>query len=278
MIKHVLHVGGKVQVVPGKGAADIVFFPVPVGHAVLQVLHDLVIGAFSVHIGTHAVMHFLPAVQGQDEADVVVGEIFHLLLIQQHAVGGEGHFDFLVVFLFLLMDVINGLLHHMPVHERFAAEEIQFAVFSGAAVGNEEIHASSCHVKGHEHAPLAVAALPCKAVLAAEIAVMGNVQAQRLDDRPVFNGHFIVGVHRRKEDFLLNQFIQVIHHFIQFLFLIGRRQIGQHHITVFSVIKFQYLICYVIHHMNNAAVYIHHNVHAVLTETMNHGLYIIIHE
>ena len=107
---------------------------------------------------------------------------------------------------------------------------------------------------------------------------MGNVQAQRLDDRPVFNGHFIVGIHRRKEDFLLNQFIQVIHHFIQFLFLIGRRQIGQHHIPVFSVIKFQYLICYVIHYMNNAAVYIHHNVHAVLTETMNHGLYIIIHE
>lgn len=110
-------------------------------------------------------MHFLSAIQGQNQADMVIGEIFHLLLIQQHAVGGQGHFDFLVVLLFLLMYIINGLLYHMPVHERFAAEEIQFAVFPGTAVGNQEIHAPPCHIKRHEHAPLAVAPWPAKQYL-----------------------------------------------------------------------------------------------------------------
>ena len=223
-------------------------------------------------------MHFLSAVQGQNQADMVIGEILHLLLIQQHAVGGQGHFDFLVVLLFLLMYIINGLLYHMPVHERFAAEEIQFAVFPGTAVGNQEIHAPPCHIKRHEHAPLAVTSLACEAVLAAEIAVMGNIQAQGLDNGPVLNGHFIIGIHGSKKDFLANQFIQVIHHFIQFFLIIGRRQIGQDHVPIFPVIKFQHFICYVIHHMNDAAVDIHDNVHAILTKTMNHGLYIIIHE
>ena len=166
LVDHIDDVGRKVHIVTGEGTADIVFLALAVRHAVLEILHDLIIGAFAMDPRTHTVMHFLAAVKRQDETDVVVCQIFDLFLVEQKAIRGEGHLDLLAVLLFLLVYIVNGLLYDMPVHERFTAEEIKLAVFTRTAVCDEEIDSSSGNVEAHQHAPLAIAALSGEAVLA----------------------------------------------------------------------------------------------------------------
>ena len=107
---------------------------------------------------THTIMHFLAAVKRQDETDVIVRQIFDLFLVEQKAIRGEGHLDLLAVLLFLLVYIVDGLLHDMPVHERFTAEEIKLTVFTRTAVCDEEIDSSSGNVEAHQHAPLAIPA------------------------------------------------------------------------------------------------------------------------
>ena len=278
LVDHVFYVGGEVHVVTGERAPNIVFLALAVRHAVLEILQDFIIGAFAVDARTHAVMHFLAAIERKDQADVIVGEILHLFLIQEHAIGGEGHLDFLMMLLFLLLHIVHRLLHHVPIHEWFAAKEIELAVFTRAAVSDEEIHRSSSHVEAHEHTPLAVAALSGEAILAAQIAVVSDIDAQRLDDRTVLNSHFVIRIHRRKERFLRDELIQIIHDFIELGFLIVLRQIRQNHSPIGSIVISQDLVCHIIDDMHDAAIHIHDDIHAVLLETVDHWLNIVIHE
>ena len=278
MIEHIFHVGCEIKVMSGESAAYIVFFAVSVSDAVLQILDDLVISAFIIDVRSHAVMHFFSSIEGKNQADMIIGKVLGLFFIKQHAVCCKRHLDLLMMLLFLVMDIVYSLLYDMPVHQRFAAEEIKFAVFSRTAVGNQEIDSSSGYIKAHQHAPLAVSTLAGKAVLAAEVAVMSDIDAESLNDRTVFNRHFIIRVHRSKENFLLDQLVKIIHDLIEFTFFIFAAHIGKNHLAVRSIIVFQNFICHIIDNMNNAAVYIHDDVHIILTKTMNHGLYIIIHE
>ncbi len=278
LIQHIFYICGEVQVVLGKGAAHIIFFPISMGYAVLKILHNLVIGAFSMDARTHAVMHFLPTIQRKDEADMVISEVFDLFFIKEHAIGGERHLNFLMMFLFLFVYIINSLLHHVPVHQRFTTKEIQFAVFSRTTMGNQEIYAPASHIKAHEHTPFPIATLPCKAVFTAKVAVMGNINAQGFNDRTVFDGHLIVRIHRCKQYLLLDEIIQIIHDFIQFCCIIIVGQIGQYHIPIGPIIISQYLISHIIHHVNDTAIHVHNNIHSILLESVNHGLDIVIHE
>ena len=106
---------------------------------------------------------------------MVIRQILHLLLIQKHSVRRKRHLDFFIVFLLLLANIGHRLLHHMPVHERFTAEKVQLAMFTVSAVGDEEINSPARHIEAHEHTPLSISSLSGKAVLAAEIAVVGGV-------------------------------------------------------------------------------------------------------
>ena len=183
-----------------------------------------------------------------------------------------------MMLLFLLLHIVHRLLHHVPIHEWLAAKEIELAVFTRAAVSDEEIHRSSSHVEAHEHTPLAIAALAGEAILATQIAIVSDIDAQRLDDRTVFNSHLVIRIHRRKERFLRDELIQIVHDFIELGFLIVLRQIRQNHSPIGSIVISQDLVCHIIDDMHNAAIHIHDDIHAVLLETVDHWLNIVIHE
>ena len=146
---------------------------------------------------------------------MVIRQILHLLLIQKHSVRRKRHLDFFIVFLLLLANIGHRLLHHMPVHERFTAEKVQLAMFTVSAVGDEEINSPARHIEAHEHTPLSISSLSGKAVLAAEIAVVGDIDTQRLDNRFIFDRHFIILIHGRIKRLSPDEFIQIIHDFIQ---------------------------------------------------------------
>ena len=81
-------------------------------------------------------MDLLAAVQGQDHVvHLLVAELGDLV-IQQHAVGGEGEAEVLVVDGLQGAGVPDQLLDHVPVHEGLAAEEVHFQVHPGAGVGH----------------------------------------------------------------------------------------------------------------------------------------------
>lgn len=63
LVDHIDDVGRKVHIVTGEGTADIVFLALAVRHAVLEILHDLIIGAFAMDTRTHTVVHFLAAIK-----------------------------------------------------------------------------------------------------------------------------------------------------------------------------------------------------------------------
>jgi hypothetical protein len=84
------------------------------------------------------------------------------------------------------------LFDHLPVHERLPAEKVHLKIGAGAGMGNEKINGLFPHIKGHER-PLAVKfPLAGKAIVARQIAGMGHMQAEGLDDgvsRLEISGH-----------------------------------------------------------------------------------------
>ena len=118
--------------------------------------------------------------------------------------------------LFLFPDVFDGLLDDAEVHQRFAAEEVDFAVLAFAfGALDEQIDGVFSYVEAHEF-PLVriIIALRGKAVLTAQVAVVRDVQAYGLDDRFFFGNDLEVFRHRCEEHFLFDEPVQFPQGFI----------------------------------------------------------------
>ena len=83
----------------------------------------------------------------------------------------------LVVDLFLLSSISHQVFHHLPVHQRFSAEEIHFQIMPVPGIGDQEIQRFLSHFKTHKGAPAMVLPFFREAVFAGQIAVMGNMKA-----------------------------------------------------------------------------------------------------
>ena len=112
--------------------------------------------------------------------------------------------------LFLFADVFDGLLDDAEVHQRFTAEEVDFAVLALAfGALDEQVYSALGDVEAHQF-PLVRVVVPLggEAVLAAQVAVVSDVQAKGFDDRFFFGDDFEIFRHRREEHFLLDQFVE----------------------------------------------------------------------
>ena len=89
----------------------------------------------------------------------------------------------------------DELLAHLKVHQRFAAEEVDLKVAAGAAVLDQEIQRALAGLKAHQPGLAVELALRGKAVAAIQVAGVGHVQAQCLNDvGAVFKVERMVGV------------------------------------------------------------------------------------
>ena len=81
---------------------------------------------------------------------------------------------------FFLLGVIDRLFNHGEIHQRLAAEKIHFEDFSPAAVFDEKIHRRFRGFLAHELAGGMIRALVREAVAAAKIAVVADMNTERL--------------------------------------------------------------------------------------------------
>ena len=127
-------------------------------------------------------MDLAPPVEAQDDVvHLPVAEIDHLV-IDQHSVGSEGEAEFFIAFPLARAGVGDEPLDDLPVHQRLPAEEVNLKVDSAAGMGDQEFERLTSHLKTHQ-CPLAVVfSLAGEAVVAVEVAGVGHVQAQRLDN------------------------------------------------------------------------------------------------
>ena len=181
-VGHVEDVVGEIYVVVGEGASHVVFLVPALFHETLELGHDDVVAALTGKVLAQAVVDLLAAVQGEDHVvHFLVAELGDLI-VQQHAVGGEGEAEVLLVDGLQGTGVADQVLHHIPVHEGFAAKEVHLQVHPGAGVGHQEVQSLLAHLKGHESPVALVVALAGEAVVAVQVAGVGHVETHGLQN------------------------------------------------------------------------------------------------
>ena len=175
------HIRREIQIVAGKGPAHIIIVLIPGLGELLELGHDQLIAALAVAEGAHLVVDLRTSVQAQHHiAHLPVAELHHLV-VQQHAVGGQGETELLVELRLLRAPVLHQALHHIPVHQRLAPEEVHLQMLPAARIGDQEIQGLFAHLVAHQSPPSVVLPFLRKAILAGQVAVVGDMQAQRLD-------------------------------------------------------------------------------------------------
>ena len=175
---------GEVRICMGEGAPHVVVFTASGLHQLLELGHYAVIASFAGIVHPKGIMYLLASVQGQDHiAHLPVGKVYYLV-VNEHAVGGEGKAEFLVVGLLLGAGIGNQLLYHLPVHQRLSAEEVHLQIGAAAGVFNEEVQGPLANFKAHQGPFPVILALAGKAVGTVEVAGVGHMEAQSLHHVP----------------------------------------------------------------------------------------------
>ena len=254
----VQHVLGKVQVVLGEGAPDIVLPIPPALHQLLELGQEGVVAAGAVHPVAHPVVDLPAPVHREhhvvhlpvDEVDALVGK--------EGAVGGDGEAEVLAGLLLPLPGVADDLLHHPEIHQRLPAREVQFQVPAALRFLNEEVDGLLPHLQGHLH-PVAGAKVPGagETVVAPQVAVVGDVQTHGLDGRkhhPVGELAVVVGGKQRP---LAVQFQHLPVCLLHGVAAVGGKLVQQFPGAVLrqgGLHRLGHLVKQLVHHMDTAAV------------------------
>ncbi len=77
--------------------------------------------------------------------------------------------------LFKAVRISDGLLYDVEIHQRFAAEKIQFQIMPCAGMRNQKIHRAFGDGKRHQHALAAEVPLCGETIPATQIAVVRDI-------------------------------------------------------------------------------------------------------
>ena len=180
LIRQMKHVVAEILVKAGKRAADVVFLVTGIAAAdeLLRLVHDDVIAALAVDGRAHPVMHFAAAVDGDDDVAHFLVQEVHDFVIHQHTVRRHCELEVLILLLLDGAAVFHQPLDDGEVHQRFAAEEVQFQIDALAGVRHQPVNRRLADLVGQQLALAhAEVARRREAVLAAQVAVMRRVQA-----------------------------------------------------------------------------------------------------
>ena len=274
-VQHDLDILEKIRVGMGEGAAHVIVFAAPGRHQLLKFGHDLLPAALARIVHPEAVVDLLAPVQAQHHiAAFPVGKVDHVV-VDQHAVGGQGEAEVFALFLFDRAGIGHQVLDHLEVHQRLPAEEIHLQVAAAAAVLHQEIQRLLAHLKGH-HGPLAVIfALAGEAIGAIEVAGVGHVQAQSLDHAGgaglQLPRHVFKGV--RGEE--LAVFLERCDLVVAFRHLGGvlveaLGQFADDLVLAFAFVQADELVGDLVHHVHAAAAGVQHDVIIIQVITVNH--------
>ena len=186
-VRQMLHVFGKVQIVSGKSAPHIIIHLVSaLGHLLILRYH-LVIASLSAPVRPHQVMDsFSPVDAENDIRHLRVGK-FQYLIAQKDAVGSQRKPELLVVRRFQAPAVSHQILHHLPVKQRFPAEEIHLQIDPVPRMRHQKVKRLPARLITHERPSAVVLSFLRKTVSAGQVTVVGDMQTKRLHHRlPAF--------------------------------------------------------------------------------------------
>ena len=164
-----------------RAACIVVEVRVALVHQRLELRHDGVIAARTGYRLAELVVDLTAAVERQHAVVHVLIDILALVLIEQQTVGGDGEAELLVILLLQAAGIIDRLGNGIPRHERLATEEIDLDVVTHAGTRDNKVDGLLGDLGRHDLAALTKVAGGCKAVLAAQVAVVRYMQAQSLD-------------------------------------------------------------------------------------------------
>ena len=164
-----------------KRAAHIVALAAACLDQLLEFGHNAVIAAVARQIHAEAVIDLLAAIKGEHHIVALLIAPVDDLIGDADAVGGHREAEVLVILFLDAACIGNQLLADLEVHQRFAAEEVDFEVAAGAGIFNQEIQCALAGFKAHQAGLAVEFALRSKAVAAIQVAGMCHVQAERLD-------------------------------------------------------------------------------------------------
>ena len=146
-----------------------------------------VVAALAVAEDAELVLDLLRAVDRDGHADALVGEEVDDVGLQQRGVGGQAEVDQLALLGGGAPRVADGALEHLEVHQRLAAEEGDVRGLADAGFLQREIDRRLRRLLAHELRLAAVLGVDdlvlavLVAVLARQVALVGDVDHQRLD-------------------------------------------------------------------------------------------------
>ena len=142
--------------------------------------HNLVKTAFACIVHTEFIVDFLSAVKGEDHvAHFTVCKIDDVI-VNEHAVGGEGKAEVFACFLFSFAGISHKVFDYVKIHKRLTAEEVNFKVVTSARIFNEEIKGAFANFFTHNRSFTRIFALTCKTICAVKVAGVRHVQTQCL--------------------------------------------------------------------------------------------------
>ena len=222
-------------------------------------------------------MDFLPSVQAEHHvAHFPVGKVDDVI-INQHTVGRQGEAEILVLFLLDAAGISHQLLHHVKVHQRFAAEEVNLQVAPGAGMGHQEVQSLLSDLVGHNGTVAVILALAGKTVGAVQVAGMRDVKAQGFDHAGglllQLSRHRLKHV-RREQGSLFLQGSNLIPALPDFRGILPepRSHFRDNLFPGFFLIAADDLIGDLIHHMHRPGAGVNDDIPVVQMITMNHFL------
>ena len=274
---HVHHILREVQVFPGKGTAHIVVLGPASGHQLLELGNNHLIAALAVHRGTHVVIDLLAAIQGEHHIGHLPVNVLNVLVIEQHAVGCNCKAELLVIFFFQRPGIFHGSLHRVHGHQRLTAEEVHFNIAPLAGLGNHPVNGSlgGLHIHSHAAAGAKIAG-GGEAIAAAQVAVMGDVEAECLDHSLAGQLHSLLHVHIiviSKEQALLLKLPQLLPGLLQLAPVILAqllRQLLRQLLPQRALRRGQQIIAQLVQHVHRAAVHIGRQILAQRRKGMYH--------
>ena len=263
----------------GEGAPDVVVPVPPLLDEPLELGHNEVIAALAGVVLPQAVVDLLPPVQAEDHVVHLPVAEFGDLVVQQHPVGGEGEAEVLVVGCLLAAGVGHQVLDHLPVHQGFPPEEVHLQVHPGAGVLDEEVQGLLAHLEGHQGPVPVVPALGGKAVLAVEVAGVGHVEAQGLQDGfgvleglllhvlPQVLGEELAGGFQGVDVLQAGQDLPLVH--VRPVAVLGQ-DLGDDGLPGGGLVQGDDVIGHLVHQVDRAAVHVQDDVVAVEFVLMDH--------
>ena len=122
----------KVCIVVGISATHIITSVTTLFNKFLELWHNNIVTALAIYSLSEVIVHLFSAVKAKYNIMTFFICKFNYIIINKHTVCCESKTEILVLFLFNTSCVSDNLLYYIKIHKRFAAEKVNFKVYSAA--------------------------------------------------------------------------------------------------------------------------------------------------